>query len=809
MAFLQISGTIPQYFKETINGGNGPSTPASGYYIKFFDSSNAPISMASDLDGGGLLDKARLDSSGYPLNGSGDRFTPFVDGRYKIGFFVNEDDANNNNFVSADWFIGPFDSAPQNPTVNTVALMVAETNFNVGEFVTTLGYLAAGDGGDNTYEVVAAGTGVVDGGEFINGATHQFKGTFPGGRHTIRQWGADESLSASVNTTAIQAAWDFKPRRLYYLRGDILINKLVLPDATIHHIGASDPRGAEPSRLLYNPSGVTTDPMIELQTISAGAQSTFENMTLDTNDRAQYGYYLASGTVFQSIKNMRFVLSTVNNLKSGAVGWQIGDQTNTGIDTDAFNFNFEKCAARGSTGSIGWVVDAANAFNITWYDCFNSRKDGSNFMLSAIKTIRGSGFRLYNFFGDKLQSTGSPWVIDHNSGAMSIFGGNTEDHRFIKARIIGRSEDSLNVDGVQINDSTGDGGTVMDTTMITSVSNCIFNTSLGGENRVIKATNRFYASNVSIGSAGEYQLTGEPRQNVIEGIRVGSISTIGFNPVFNHWVDTSADKAPSNWRLNKGTGTATIQQTTTNANIGQFSTHVDCSVANTGGDVMGLRLFRAIDISAFRGTTINIVAVATRVGTATMDMKCLVDGLNILLGGVTVFEESASGGRILSWGSIDVPDDGVEITALSLKAGLPSFNTGELYIDMITVLPGSWAGRIPALWAHIQYPYLDSEADFLKVNQTTNQTITNSGAILLTSNSTSIVTTGAAALTLVNGEDNQEKSLVMTISGGDAVLTPDNLANGTTVTFSNVGDSAELKFISGSWVFMGGTATLA
>ena len=35
---------------------------------------------------------------------------------------------------------------------------------------------------------------------------------------------------------------------------------------------------------------------------------------------------------------------------------------------------------------------------------------------------------------------------------------------------------------------------------------------------------------------------------------------------------------------------------------------------------------------------------------------------------------------------------------------------------------------------------------------------------------------------------------------GDAVLTPANLTGGTTITYADVGDVAELKFTAGSWV---------
>ena len=70
MAWTQISGSPPQYQKT-----NGDL--ASGYYIKFYTSANVAIQMASANDGSGLLDKAQLDTGGYPLNGSSAIFTPF------------------------------------------------------------------------------------------------------------------------------------------------------------------------------------------------------------------------------------------------------------------------------------------------------------------------------------------------------------------------------------------------------------------------------------------------------------------------------------------------------------------------------------------------------------------------------------------------------------------------------------------------------------------------------------------------------------------------------------------------------------
>lgn len=64
-------------------------------------------------------------------------------------------------------------------------------------------------------------------------------------------------------------------------------------------------------------------------------------------------------------------------------------------------------------------------------------------------------------------------------------------------------------------------------------------------------------------------------------------------------------------------------------------------------------------------------------------------------------------------------------------------------------------------------------------------------------------------MTLANGYPEQEKVIVMTVDGGDGTLTPSNLGNGTTITFDDVGDSANLIFTNSAWHWLGGTATLA
>lgn len=75
-------------------------------------------------------------------------------------------------------------------TFGVVADMVADTTLSIGDIIQTIGYTTKGDGGDNMYEVVAAGTGTDDGGSYIDLNTHQAQGLFPGNNYNVNQFGA-------------------------------------------------------------------------------------------------------------------------------------------------------------------------------------------------------------------------------------------------------------------------------------------------------------------------------------------------------------------------------------------------------------------------------------------------------------------------------------------------------------------------------------------------------------------------------------------------------------------------------------------
>ena len=82
------------------------------------------------------------------------------------------------------------------------------------------------------------------------------------------------------------------------------------------------------------------------------------------------------------------------------------------------------------------------------------------------------------------------------------------------------------------------------------------------------------------------------------------------------------------------------------------------------------------------------------------------------------------------------------------------------------------------------------------------ETFTGAGALNPDKLVSRIVSTGANALTLADGEvEGQLKIIVMKTDGGDATLTPAHLvaAANTTITFNDVGDSVILYWNGVAW----------
>ena len=81
-----------------------------------------------------------------------------------------------------------------------------------------------------------------------------------------------------------------------------------------------------------------------------------------------------------------------------------------------------------------------------------------------------------------------------------------------------------------------------------------------------------------------------------------------------------------------------------------------------------------------------------------------------------------------------------------------------------------------------------------------NQALSGAGAVNVTDMLTSLTSTGAAqALTLANGSLGQIKIISHVVDGGSAVLTPTTKIGFSTITFTNVGDSAMLIYTAAGW----------
>lgn len=208
MAYLpsvQLSTTFTQY---------------PGYWLKFYVQGTLnPLSMATDAAAGTLLARAEISSGGsipigFVKTAGNAIFQPYLNTAYDAWIFPTSAEADANDTSNAIRIADNVDLQAAEEALSlvftkqfdTVALMVASTTLSVGELVITAGYAAASDGGGNKYEVVSAGTGTVDGGKFINLATHQASAII-GNETNVVQWGAVRD--GTDQTSIVQAAADF------------------------------------------------------------------------------------------------------------------------------------------------------------------------------------------------------------------------------------------------------------------------------------------------------------------------------------------------------------------------------------------------------------------------------------------------------------------------------------------------------------------------------------------------------------------------------------------------------------------------
>lgn len=86
----------------------------------------------------------------------------------------------------------------------------------------------------------------------------------------------------------------------------------------------------------------------------------------------------------------------------------------------------------------------------------------------------------------------------------------------------------------------------------------------------------------------------------------------------------------------------------------------------------------------------------------------------------------------------------------------------------------------------------------------TPQALSGAGAVNVTTLTTALTTTGPnQALTLADGVNGQLKIIVHDVDGGSAILTPTTRTGFSTITFTNVGETAILQFLNiRGWVII-------
>jgi len=142
---------------------------------------------------------------------------------------------------------------------------------------------------------------------------------------------------------------------------------------------------------------------------------------------------------------------------------------------------------------------------------------------------------------------------------------------------------------------------------------------------------------------------------------------------------------------------------------------------------------------------------------------------------------------------------GTNVEAIKVDAGTVTFDETLLVTGITTLTGGSVNG-----------------AKWIRGGTGAITTTSGPGAVAVTGSVHEVTTTGTGdALTLANGTAGQRLSILYVAEGAGAdtaVLTPTTLAGGTTITFNNVGDTADLIYSStGGWhvLGLGGAAAVA
>lgn len=311
--------------------------------------------------------------------------------------------------------------------IDLVSDLIADASLNIGNRVVTAGYLKIDDNGGNNYEIVAAGTGIDDGGSFIDLTTFQAKAIFDDNRDiNIKQFGAvgddaTDDIAKFDNAIAFLQTLEGGIIRAY---GDYAINSTInINSSHIHIIGAGGDRthdlggqGALAATKL-NWIGAGGGTMVHVFSPTGGSnqkmtQSGIEKIYFKANG-AGTGLKITSQNAgkYEYLHFEEFTTSCLS-IKAHTLGEAADPQLNI--------FKVLTCRQVLQTGAFMDLDGFANgnsSFNI-FMNCSAQHRDGNAYVLNNCDNntfIRCRSFRAAGGTGNSILSNGSDVGVEEVS----------------------------------------------------------------------------------------------------------------------------------------------------------------------------------------------------------------------------------------------------------------------------------------------------------------------------------------------------------------------------------------------------------
>lgn len=247
---------------------------------------------------------------------------------------------------------------------------------------------------------------------------------------------------------------------------------------------------------------------------------------------------------------------------------------------------------------------------------------------------------------------------------------------------------------------------------------------------------------------------------------------------------------------------------------------IDANVTNTGSGAL-------LDFDITGIHTGNILDITYGTAASTGNAIDLNMGTNVA--GMAISVASAATGTSGEGSALDVSHTGdlgagADVVRIH-STGSPSATSNLVSIEQDTGAgtAGAYALYVSATGTNVEGIKVDAgdvvfDEDMTvsgRVIEDGTTTTSGAGAVAVTGSIHEVTTTGTGdALTLADGAEGQRLVVVYAAegAGGDtAVITPTNLAGGTTITLNNLGDTADLIFTAGEWYVLGlgGAAAVA